>query len=348
MIPTVVVTAGDPCGIGPEVILRSLGSSSPRLARVVVMGDLAVFRRAAVRLRLRLPAWRVIASAEDLALTARGPFFVDLGDRRRVVPGHPTARAGAAALAYLAEAVMWLKTGLAQALVTAPVTKQAIQRVVPSFEGHTEYLAAVFGAPRVVMAFVSPRMRVALLTRHVAVRDVARRVTSRAITADVGVLVDGLRRQLGVRSPRLAICGLNPHAGESGRFGDEERRVLAPALRQLRRRGVRIEGPFAADGFFGHQPRGWRHFLASGDGAGSAASPRRYDAVVCWYHDQGLIPFKLVSRDEGCQITFGLPFVRTSPDHGSALDIAARGGAHPGSMRYALRLAIRLARHAHA
>ena len=140
--------------------------------------------------------------------------------------------------------------------------------------------------------------------------------------------VQALRRQFGLRRPHVAICGLNPHAGEAGRFGREEQRVLAPALRRLRRRGVRIDGPFAADGFF--------------------ATRARYDAVICWYHDQGLIPFKLLARDAGCQMTLGLPFARTSPDHGSALDLAAAGGAHPGSMRYALRLAIQLARQAHA
>lgn len=303
--PSLLITAGDPCGIGPEVMLKALASSLP-FCRVTVIGDLAVFERTAVRVGRRLP---------------RGSHleFLDLAHRQRYTPGRPSAASGRASLDYLEVAVDLLRRGEAQGLVTAPVTKWAVERARRGFEGHTEYLAHAFGVANPVMMFASPRLRVVLLTRHVALRQVPSRVTPRLVRDAIRTTLDGLRREFGIRRPRLAVCGLNPHAGEAGLFGREEQRVLLPVMRELSRRGIRLEGPVSADGFF--------------------ADPSGYDAVLCWYHDQGLIPFKLLARDRGCQVTLGLPIVRTSPDHGSALDIAGRNCAHPGSMRYAIHLA---------
>jgi len=211
-----------------------------------------------------------------------------------------------------------------QALVTAPVTKWAIGRVEPSFVGQTEYLARAMGSREVVMMFVSDRLRVALLTRHVPLARVASAINQTVLRRALRLTAKGLTAYFGIQHPRLALCGLNPHAGEEARCGKEERAVMLPVLRSLRKHGLVCDGPFAADGFF-------------------AASRSRYDAVVCAYHDQGLIPFKMVARDRGCQLSVGLPIPRTSPDHGSALDIAGRGVADPGSMIYAIRLAMRLA-----
>jgi len=319
-IPILAITGGDPCGIGPEVILKALASKPA--ARLVVIGDLEVFQRAARAIKQPLPRWRIAASATPFAPDA--PInFIQVGSGRRFRPGQPDEHAGRAALAYLDAGIELCRRGVAQGLVTAPVTKWAIQRSVPSFVGQTEYFARAFATPRVAMMFVSDRLRVVLLTRHIALRDVPRRATRALLRETIDLAVDGLRRQFGIRSPRLAVCGLNPHAGEGGLFGHEERSVLLPAQRAARRAGLRVDGPFAADGFF--------------------AAPSGYDAVICWYHDQGLIPFKLQARDRGCQLTIGLPVVRTSPDHGSALDIAGQGVANGGSMRYALRLAASLA-----
>jgi 4-hydroxythreonine-4-phosphate dehydrogenase len=209
------------------------------------------------------------------------------------------------------------------ALVTGPVTKWAIKRAGVRFTGQTEYFMQATRTARVTMMFASEHLKVALLTRHQPLMSVARSLSRRDILATLEQVLDGLRQHFGLRQPSVAVCGLNPHAGERGLFGTEEQRLLAPVLAQLRRRGAHLTGPLAADGLF--------------------ASPRCYDAVVCWYHDQALIPFKLLARDTGCQVSLGLPFVRTSPDHGSALDIAGRGAAHPGSMRYALALACRMA-----
>lgn len=311
------VTLGDPCGIGPEVVVKAL-RARPALARQsLVIGDRAVLERHPLGRR----RWGV---ATLRSVRGRGPWLLDLGHRAQFAPGRSSAAAGAASLAYLDAAVALRRAGVVRALVTAPVTKWAIDRVAPGFTGQTEYLARATRSGRVVMTFISDKLRIVLLTRHIPLRQVPGAVDAAALAAAVRLVAASLRRDFRIRRPRLAFCGLNPHAGEGGLFGTEERRVLLPAMRRLRRAGVRCDGPFAADGFF--------------------AGPSHYDAVVCWYHDQGLIPFKMAARDAGCQLTVGLPFPRTSPDHGSALDLAGQDRAHPGSMIYALDLAARLAR----
>lgn len=319
---TVAITAGDPCGVGPEIILASL-RGVPAAVRLVVIGDRRVFARTARRLGRRRPPWRVVTPAQAWPVGARR-LFVDLGHRARFLPGRPSPAAGAASLAYLRHAVRLYRAGAVHALVTGPVTKWAIERSGTPFVGQTEYLAGALRVRRVATMFVSDRLRVVLLTRHLSLRRVAAAVTAREARATLATCLESLRRDFGLRRPRVAVCGLNPHAGEGGLFGREERTVLRPAMAALRASGVRWVGPVAADGFF--------------------ARAAAVDAVVCWYHDQGLIPFKMLARDRGCQLTLGLPFVRTSPDHGSAHDIAGRGVADPGSMRYALALAIRLAK----
>ena len=328
MEPTLAVTLGDPCGIGPEVLLKSL--SGPGASRLVVIGDLAVVTATARRHRLRVPRWSVLDQPEALrrlsASTGRGRrlIFVDLPSSTRFLPGHSRVASGAAALAYLDCAIALWRAGRLHGLVTGPVTKWAMQRRAPAFIGQTEYLADAMKVRRVVMMFMSARLNVALLTRHIPLRQVGAKVSGPLLEDSVRLVDHLFRRRLGRRRPRLALCGLNPHAGERGLCGTEEQRLLAP-VRRLRRSGISIDGPLAADGLF----------PAAG----------RYDAVICWYHDQGLIPFKLLARDIGCQLSVGLPIVRTSPDHGSALDIAGRGVADPGSMRYALRLAASLMHH---
>jgi 4-hydroxythreonine-4-phosphate dehydrogenase len=321
---TIIITSGDPCGIGPEVVLKALARRRPRSAeRLAVIGDLRVFSDAAKRMGRALPRWKIRPAG---AARLEAPLtFVDCGHRGPFHPGRPSRAAGRAALGYLREAVRLWRAGQLDALVTAPVTKWAIARELPSFVGHTEFLCRATGTKEALMMFASERLRVALLTRHVPIRALPRAVTAAGLRRALETLHRTLRDHFGVPRPRLAVCGLNPHAGESAPES-EESRVMRPALRALRRRGIACEGPLAADGLFG--------------------GGRRYDAVLCMYHDQGLIPFKMAARDSGCQLTAGLPFIRTSPDHGSALDIAGSGNAHPGSMMYALDLAARLAAHA--
>jgi len=328
---TLAVTAGDPCGIGPEVIVSALRHPLPPGARLLLIGEVAVFERARRSLGLPPLDWAVVP-CEGVEGCPRSRILVDLGHRGTFRPGDGSARAGEAALRYLRVAVGLVREGLADGLVTGPVTKRSIALVQPGFRGQTELLGEAFGVKRLVMMFVSDRLRVALVTRHVPLGRVPQAATARLIQETVELTAEGLRRWFRIRSPRLALCGLNPHAGEGGRCGDEERRLLLPALRACARKGFAAEGPFSADGFFGR--------------LGPTMTLRRatgHDAVICWYHDQGLIPFKLLARDEGCQLTVGLPVVRTSPDHGSALELAGRGKAHPGSMRYALTMAWTLA-----
>ena len=320
--PVIAITAGDPCGVGPEVILKSLARWRPASAvSLLVIGGHRVFARTARRLGLRLPPWQAWSPDDTRDRSAR-LFFLDCGSPEAFVPGRASWRAGRASLDYLDRALELWREGRIQALVTAPVTKWAVARIHSGFTGHTEYLAGALGARDVAMMFVSDRLRVVLVTRHIPLGEVPRSLAPGLLRTTIRLAAGALTAWFGVRRPRLALCGLNPHAGE-GAARSEEARVMRPVLLALRRGGLRCDGPFAADGFF-------------------AADAGRYDAVVCGYHDQGLIPFKLAARDRGCQLTVGLPFVRTSPDHGSALDIAGQGRAHPGSMRYALGLAVKL------
>lgn len=320
----IAMTAGDPCGIGPEVILKSLAlRPSPLRARLVIIGDLNVFQRTATRLRQRLPSWSVVSPRQLWPRGVSAPVFIDLAHAQRFTPGQASVEAGRAALDYLAHAVTLARQGRIHALVTAPVTKWTVQQHDRGFIGHTEYLAGTLKARRVAMMFASDRLRVVLLTRHVPLSSAGRLVNAALVRDTLRLTAQALRRDFRIQRPRVGICGLNPHAGERGLFGTEERRIL-PVIQRLNRVRRMFDGPLAADSVF--------------------ANAARYDAIVCWYHDQGLIPFKMVARDHGCQLTLGLPIVRTSPDHGSALDIAGRGLAHPGSMRYALQLAIKLAR----
>lgn len=325
--PTIAVTSGDPCGIGPEVILKALSGRDPVQARVVIIGDHDVFAYTARRLKCPLPRWERLDPAASWPARRRTRVaFVDLAHHRQFLPGRTGSAAGGASLQYVKTALALWRAKRVDALVTAPVTKWAIERSGTPFSGHTEYLAAALHRRDVVMLFVSDTLRVALLTRHVPLRLVAAKVTPRVLRTSLLLTANVLRTQFGIRRPRIALCGLNPHAGEGGLMGQEERRLLPGLFRGLRGQGLSLEGPFAADALF--------------------ADTRRFDLVVCWYHDQGLIPFKMLARDHGCQLTAGLPFVRTAPDHGTALDIAGRNRAHPGSMQYALALAARLARRA--
>jgi 4-hydroxythreonine-4-phosphate dehydrogenase len=316
----------------------------------VVIGDHDVFEQTAKRLHRRLPSWQVVHPQERWPAMKEPLMFLDCGHPATFTPGRSSQQAGKASLAYLDHAISLWRGKRLQALVTAPVTKWAIGRVDPTFMGQTEYLCHAMGTRDVVMMFVSDRLRVALLTRHIPLTRVARAIDRRLVRTTLRLTAKALRTHFKVPHPTLALCGLNPHAGEGSRCGSEERTIMLPVLRALKQEGFRCDGPFAADGFFACLRRA-SHARGERGGQARVHAPARlggswagrYDAVVCGYHDQGLIPFKMAARDRGCQLSVGLPIVRTSPDHGSALDIAGEGIAHPGSMRYALDLAIKLA-----
>ena len=315
--PAIGITMGDPQGIGPDILLKALARPSVRrLARWIVIGDRGVLERTARRLRL---PWS--ESNSRVAL-------IDLANVRQDAwrPGRLTPAAGRASYEYLQDATRRWRAGEIHALVTAPVTKAAIRRAGIPFMGHTEFLARAARTPRIAMMLVGGPLRVVLVTRHVPLAAVPRRVTPAALRTAIRLTHRALRGWFGLRRPRIAVASLNPHAGEMGAMGDEERRVLRPVMASLRRACPTLVGPIAPDAAFYDAYHG------------------RYDAVVCMCHDQGLIPLKMIARDTGVNVTLGLPFVRTSPDHGTALDIAGHGAADPGAMIAAMQLAARLCR----
>jgi 4-hydroxythreonine-4-phosphate dehydrogenase len=246
-----------------------------------------------------------------------------------VRPGRPVPAGGAAQLAYLEAAFEAVRRGDADALCTAPVSKAQVARALPGFIGHTEWLEARCGVRRSVMMLAGERLKVGLVTTHVAFARLRRLLTPARIAETLAIAYRSMREDLGIARPRIALAALNPHAGEEGAFGGEERTVLRKALALAARAGAPASGPFPADSVFFRAAKG------------------EFDAVVALYHDQGLIPVKLldaVGGDPAVNVTLGLPIVRTSPDHGVAYDIAGKGKASPASMRAALRLAARIAR----
>jgi 4-hydroxythreonine-4-phosphate dehydrogenase len=314
--PRIAISLGDPAGIGPEVVVRALAVRPER--DVVVFGDPLVLVAAAERAGVP----RVAPDAVRVVTTLRPG---------EVLPGQPNDASARAQLAYLEAATNAVLAGEARALVTAPISKEWIARAGFEFPGHTEYLAARAGVPEVAMMLAGPALRVVVATTHIALRDVPARLTPAGVATQIVLTAEALARQFRLARPRVAVAGLNPHAGEAGRFGDEEARIVEPAITEARARlaaaGVNAEvtGPHVPDVVFRQA-------------AGGA-----FDAVVALYHDQGLIPVKLLHFDEAVNVTLGLPFVRTSPDHGTAFDIAGTGAARPDSFLAALDLATRLA-----
>ena len=316
---------GDAGGIGPEVVLKAITTRTlSATIEPVLVGDYAVWEETARHLGLnRRFSETPRRGSITVAITS------ELEPRHRV-PGPARNAASAAArgeAAYKAilEGVRLVQAGEASALVTAPINKAHLNAAGHDFPGHTELLAKLAGDVPVRMMMVGGELRVVLVTTHVAIAQVPQRLNRESVLQTIVLTVQALRRQFGIAAPRLVVCGLNPHAGDSGLFGDEEARVIAPAVRAARRRGLHVLGPLAADGVFAH---------AGNDGS--------YDAVVCMYHDQGLAPFKFVHFADGVNFTVGLPFVRTSPDHGTAFDVAGSGQADARSMAAALRLAAQL------
>lgn len=319
--PRLAITLGDPSGIGAEIVARTLAAAPELAARAHIFGDAGVLARGARVAGVTLPALTLI-EVTRLELERDAPH------------GQPTPAGGAAQVAYLEAATRALATrepGL-DALITAPISKAAAQAAGFGFPGHTEFLAARAGNVPVAMMLAGPRLRVVLATIHIGLAEVPRLLTSAAITQAITLAATALRRDFALACPRIAVAGLNPHAGEQGAFGDEETRVIAPAIVAARAHAaaagaqVEITGPHVPDAVF------------------RAASEGRFDAVVCMYHDQGLIPVKLLDFEEAVNVTLGLPYPRTSPDHGVAYDIAGQGVARATSFQRALELADRLAR----
>jgi len=320
---------GDPAGVGPEVCLRAVAEPEVRAACVpVIFGDAGVLARAATACGLAGPpaaigpdAWA--AAPSDLSV----PAVVDMGaiDAAAVVPGAIDPACGRAAAAYIDAAIAAALAGQAAAVATAPIHKEALRLGGCPHPGHTEIFATATGARRVCMILVAADLAVSFVTVHVGYADVPAGLTVQRIGEVIDLTAETIGRLLG-RAARIGVCGLNPHAGEHGLFGrGEEQRLIAPAVDAARRRGIDVAGPWPADAIFTPEKRA------------------QYDAIVCMYHDQGHIPFKMLAFDTGVNVTAGLPIVRTSVDHGTAFDIAWTGRARPTSLIQAVLLAVRLA-----
>jgi len=288
-VKCIAITMGDPRGVGPEVIVKALGKKE----------------------------------------VARGGDFIIIGDRALLAKTKATVMDVAyrtpaqGSLKFLEKGVELIKAGIVDALVTAPLSKEAVSHYKEDFRGHTEYLAESFGVKRFDMMFVSSKIRLSLVTRHVPLKEVSKLITKKAVFSSVELMRDTLKQRFGIADPRIAVLGLNPHAGEGGLLGQEEIKHIIPAIRLARHHGIKAQGPFGADTFFCHD--------------------KGFDGIVAMYHDQGLAPMKGLYFKDLVNFTAGLPFVRTSPAHGTAFDIAGLGKADPSSMIAAIQLAFQLA-----
>jgi len=312
--PVVALACGDPSGIGPEIIIKSLASPSiRRLADFVVIGDSRVLRRTASSMgsgRRRLPANARVADMGNVQM-------------RSFSFGREKAAYGKASVEYIEEAYRMVASGAADCMVTAPINKSSARKSGFKFPGHTEFLAELSGRDNPVMMLVGGPLKVSLVTRHIALSEVSGRLTTAMVAGTIKTTLESIRSDFGISAPKIGVAALNPHAGEGGIFGREEIEVVRPAVKKFTNAGA--SGPIPADALFYDAYRG------------------RFDAVVCLYHDQGLIPLKMIARSTGVNVTLGLGFVRTSPDHGTGFDIAGKDAADPRSMEEAIKLAVFMA-----
>ena len=325
--PIIGLTMGDPCGVGAEIIVKAL--SDPQLrhaARYVIFGLSEQLAYTADR--LETPFAFIRDHHEDIRRYRHSLTVLDYDEITlpAVMPRGSSIVGGQASMAFCQDAIDAAKAGLIDAMVTAPISKTSWQMAGHrKYPGHTELLAEKCKARHVAMMFVAPQLRVVLATIHVGLFEVRNRFTIGCVFNPIDLADKALREWFGIDRPRIAVCGLNPHAGEEGQFGDEEPRVISPAILMAGEAGINVQGPFPADTVF----------LKALEG--------KYDCVVAMYHDQGLIPIKLLAWREAVNVTLGLPIIRTSPDHGTAFDIAGKNRADAGSMIAAIRLAISLA-----
>ncbi len=309
----IAITLGDPGGIGPEVTLKALARLPiSQRESIILLGDEAYYSQLAKKLSLK---------------TSFNYFFTEVFPKK-IVLGRSVIAQTRLTVASIDLAVRLAMQGAVDAIVTAPINKAGLKKAGYSMPGHTEYLAELSGTQKYEMMLVGGPLRTVLVTRHVAIKDIFFRITQKKVEETILLADIELRRSFGIAKPRLVVCGLNPHAGEEGNFGREEIDVIGPAVRSARKKicGT-VTGPLSPDTLFYDAYNG------------------KYDAEICMYHDQGLIPLKMISRGHGVNVTLGLPFVRTSPDHGTAYDIAPKFQADPGSMLEAIKLAFTLSAH---
>jgi len=329
MAKPLALTSGEPAGIGPDITIKAwLRRNELKLPPFYLLGDRDLLNERAKTLGLKIKLADV--RAEDALCTFGDALpIVATGHAATALAGRPDGTSADAAMASIRQAVADVAAGRASAVVTNPIAKSVLYRAGFRHPGHTEFLAELAATkgrtPQPVMMLWSPALVVVPVTIHLALRDAIARLSSELIVSTVRIVVADLKTRFGLANPRLAVSGLNPHAGEEGSLGTEDQTIVAPAIEILSREGIEIRGPLPADTMF-HD-----------------AARKTYDCAVCMYHDQALIPVKTLAFEEAVNVTLGLPFIRTSPDHGTAFDIAGSGRANPSSLIAALQLAARMA-----
>jgi 4-hydroxythreonine-4-phosphate dehydrogenase len=329
MAKPLALTVGEPAGIGPDITIQAwLRRNELKLPAFYLLGDRDFVSHRAKRLGLELKLADVSAEEASDAFAEALPV-VATGNETTAQPGRPDETSAGAAMASIRQAVGDVVAGRASAIVTNPIAKSVLYRAGFRHPGHTEYLAELAATnghtPQPVMMLWSPALVVVPVTIHLSLRDAIAQLSSDLIVTTARIVDAALKARFGLVNPRLAISGLNPHAGEDGSLGIEDKNIVTPAIEILRSEGIEVRGPLPADTMF-HE-----------------AARKTYDCAICMYHDQALIPVKTLAFEEAVNATLGLPFVRTSPDHGTAFDIAGTGKADPSSLIAALRLAARMA-----
>lgn len=325
--PVVGISMGDPLGIGPEVIVKALTDAELRgRARFVIFGLHESLELAADHAEIHSFWWR--EPYGGVPRVGNGVLVTDFDDPpwvRNSMQRGVDPLAGELSFRFVDEAARYLRAGVLDALVTGPICKESWLAAGHRYAGHTEFLADRFETRRVTMMFVADQLRVALASAHIPLFELRNHFTIGLVHQPIDLLNTALREWFGIERPHIAVLGLNPHAGEGGMLGDEETRIIEPAITMARNTGIRVSGPIPADTAF------------------TPESLQRYDGIVAMYHDQGLIPVKMAAFDRAVNLTLGIPAIRTSPDHGTAFDIAGKNRANCGSMTEAIRLAIELA-----
>ncbi|MCX5749973.1 MAG: 4-hydroxythreonine-4-phosphate dehydrogenase PdxA [Candidatus Saganbacteria bacterium] len=321
--PIIAVTMGDPAGIGPEIIIKALSTAEiNRLCRPVVIGDASVMKNAMKVAKVSPLVLNEIKRIDNGNFQAGMINILDMDNVEvsKLKIGKISAEAGRAAIKYVERAVDLALEGKVHAIATAPINKEAVHKAGYKFDGHTELLAKKTGTTNYAMMFLSDSIRVALVTTHIPLSQVPKELDKKKILNLIKLVDKELHRLLG-KSPKIGVAGLNPHAGEGGIFGQEEEKIIRPAVEEAKKLGIDVKGPISADAIF---------YLAN---------IGMFDIVVAMYHDQGLIPLKLLSFNRSVNVTIGLPIIRTSVDHGTGFDIAGKGWANPGSMVQAIKVA---------
>jgi 4-hydroxythreonine-4-phosphate dehydrogenase len=316
LLPKIGITMGDPTGIGPEIIVKALSMEEPfQACRPIVFGDREVLSRT-IQMQNLSATLEIIEGIPEQGYLPGKIFLLPLSQLEiaSLRFGQPDRACGEAMVKYIQEAVQWARSGKLDAMTTCPINKQAMNAAGYPFPGHTELLADLTQSSSVAMMFLGSRWKIVLVTTHLPLKDVSKWITTNRILSTLRLTDKGMKKYFGIPHPKIAVLGLNPHCGEEGLLGEEEKREILPAIAEAKSLGMDVEGPFPADSFFNLSGR------------------YTFDVVISMYHDQGLIPIKMFDFKEAVNFTLGLPFIRTSVDHGTAYDIAGKGLADPDNL----------------